>query len=522
MRDRLLQLVAATLLASCVGQHDGDVHGGGSHSPARESAEASTPAPRASTTSADDAPPDASAASASASDAGPNGVISGGGGAITGGGGPIPGAGDPPPTQDNSPRLGAKVVQLAVSGYHFCVRLANGGVSCWGDLPTQNSVFPPQPMPGLAGAIDVQIAGRSGCALFATGKVRCWGENSGGQLGDGLRAHGTCESPNRGDCSSEPVEVKGVTDAVELAVGAWTVCVRSAAGSVQCWGQLPTSLVGTRVNCLDGLNSGCSHAPVTLPEIRDARSIVLGADGYAEVCILRAEHPPHCLAFDATPFPRIPEALDVDRGRACAVVGGEVICWGDTPYGSNGDGRLDHPSAPERGPEINPPRAALGIRDAIAVALASDATCALHRDGHVSCWGLLGGGLAGDESAMHESCARLSGGPGPANVDCSATPISVPGITSAKTLALGASSACVTDTSDQLVCWGQFWSEAGSATRAATPIEGTRGITSLKMLAIGGCGVDPEGGVVCWGGRHEWMANKEFSSPTRAVRILAP
>src|SRR5207244_12126883 len=62
-------------------------------------------------------------------------------------------------------------------------------------------------------------------AVVSGGKVLGWGEGSAGQLGNGDRLD-----------SADPVEVKGLTDVVQISAGQLTACALRRDRSLYCWG----------------------------------------------------------------------------------------------------------------------------------------------------------------------------------------------------------------------------------------------------------------------------------------------
>ncbi len=65
--------------------------------------------------------------------------------------------------------------------------------------------------------------------------MACWGYNGDGQLGDGI-PEDCMGPPHEEACSTTPVEVEGVTDATEVAAGAYHSCAVLTTGHVDCWG----------------------------------------------------------------------------------------------------------------------------------------------------------------------------------------------------------------------------------------------------------------------------------------------
>lgn len=68
------------------------------------------------------------------------------------------------------------------------------------------------------------------CALLSDGTVRCWGRDFKGALGAGASDGGET-TPTVG-----PVRVADVADATQISAAGWVTCVRTAAGTVKCWG----------------------------------------------------------------------------------------------------------------------------------------------------------------------------------------------------------------------------------------------------------------------------------------------
>jgi alpha-tubulin suppressor-like RCC1 family protein len=74
--------------------------------------------------------------------------------------------------------------------------------------------------------------------------LSCWGSNSWGQLGNGSFAE------NAG-VLSDPARVKGISDAVAIAVADSHSCALSKDGTVRCWGYNEFGAVNARPRSLD-------------------------------------------------------------------------------------------------------------------------------------------------------------------------------------------------------------------------------------------------------------------------------
>jgi hypothetical protein len=143
---------------------------------------------------------------------------------------------------------------IAVGSVHSCALVRDGRVLCWGDrslgqmgnrpiLDGGNLDWNPTPyataIPGLTGAVALEAGGTFSCAILRDRTVMCWGLNDWGQLGDGTRevrigAVKTKGLTGRFDGSAAGED--GLSDVLELALGANHACAALGDGRVRCWG----------------------------------------------------------------------------------------------------------------------------------------------------------------------------------------------------------------------------------------------------------------------------------------------
>jgi serine/threonine-protein kinase len=147
--------------------------------------------------------------------------------------------------------------------------------------------------------------------------------------------------------------------------------------------------------------------------------------------------------------------------------GGAVVCWGDNAAGQLGVGdRAPHPGA----------RAVdrLG-REAIAIAVGADHTCALDDAHDVRCWG-------------HGRLVH---------------PTEVIGLHDVAQVAAGGRHDCALRSGGAVDCWGDDASgQLGSTTRAAALAVRVEGLPAITSVAAGGahsCAIARGGDVHCWG-----------------------
>ncbi len=323
-------------------------------------------------------------------------------------------------------------VEITAGGLHTCARRASGAVVCWGrnfdgqlgdgtsgvNRPTAVAVT------GLSDAVEVAAGGAHTCARRAAGTVVCWGASGNGALGDGSTTHSLCgDARTTIECSPTPVVVVGLSDAVEIVAGGGHTCARRASGAVVCWGS------GVQGQLGDGTSASFRAAPVNVTGLTDAVELAAGA---THTCARRASGEVVCWGFnlfgqigDGTRFvdrltptavASVTNAVGITAaiGHSCArVASGGVVCWGDNNWGEIGDG-THSPSTPQPTPV-----AVAGVTDAIDLAAAGAHTCALRPSGVVVCWGRNSAGELGDGSVTHEMC-----GPD----DCSPAPVVVAGL----------------------------------------------------------------------------------------------
>ncbi|MBL8950706.1 MAG: hypothetical protein JNK82_08015 [Myxococcaceae bacterium] len=115
-------------------------------------------------------------------------------------------------------------------GGYGCVCFGDGGVACWGDNwmgRSGNATDQPHaaPISSLTSGVELAL-GHHSCAVQLDAGVECWGYNASGQLGSG-------EVSIR---STIPVAVVDLPAVIEVAVGGYASCARTAGGDVYCWG----------------------------------------------------------------------------------------------------------------------------------------------------------------------------------------------------------------------------------------------------------------------------------------------
>jgi alpha-tubulin suppressor-like RCC1 family protein len=241
------------------------------------------------------------------------------------------------------------VVQISVGAAHACALLKGGTVECWGEnyleqLGNGSTTNSPTPVvvSGVSNAKQISSSGDTNCALIEGGTVKCWGSNYYGSLGDGSTT----------PLSSTAVNVVGLTNVTQVAVGVASSCALLSSGSVKCWGLNIDGELGN-----DTTTS--SSAPVTVNGLSGVSYISAGS---VNICAL--------------------------------LTTGSVECWGVNTNGELGDGNTTNSPIPV---------AVSGLSGATQIAVGDDHSCALLDSGGIECWGGNAGGQLGNGSTTDSS-----------------------------------------------------------------------------------------------------------------------
>lgn len=234
------------------------------------------------------------------------------------------------------------VIQISTLDDDVCALLAGGAVKCWGDNSGQfgaswaSGDYPnPVDVPGFDGATRIADGDDVLCGLFPGGTVKCQGNNSEGQAGQ----------PSAVTEVGAPLEVPGVSGAVDVAAGEDFTCALISGGTVKCWGDGADGRLG------QGADVDDKFAPVDVQGLNGVVKLVLGEE---HACALRSDGVVLCWGessngqsgqaadFVGTPTPPtgLGPAVDLFVGydAACAILsGGSVACWGDNQFGGLGE-----------------------------------------------------------------------------------------------------------------------------------------------------------------------------------------
>lgn len=332
---------------------------------------------------------------------------------------------------------------------------------------------------GTARAVQVAVGPRHTCARMGDGSLRCWGQNDYGQLGDGTR-----------EARPRPIPASAVSGAVvDVQAGSDFTCARRANGTVDCWGY-------NRYGELGGGAAGeRRETPAPVVRVRGASALRVGT---STACAIVGGQL-HCWGrlepdWDrANPVPRFlrsrPPIVAASVDDFACVVGQDrsLWCWG-----------ANHRPRPT----------AMGLTGVTDVVQGGLGACALRDDGTVHCWGWNDSGQLGRAFERERDTAYTN------------RPVAIPGISGARRVVAGGSHRCALLGNGTVQCWGAEWanpafpsdclvttrhsSGGGSARQwrycpTPTAIPGLRDVVDLDAHDTRTCAVTRAGAVWCWG-----------------------
>lgn len=284
-----------------------------------------------------------------------------------------------------------QVVSIEVADAHACALTAAGTVFCWGDRQGGALGDGPDTGTGRTNSTPVQVHDlgrvvalaqglgyRDSCAIVYGGKVTCWGLGHDGQLGNGTK-----------DKNLTPGFVSGLTSAVSVGVGPGFTCATTARGSEFCWGSDDKGQLG-----IGTMSEKDSTRPVQVLGVTQAVDTAVG-DSHA--CILDRSGHARCwgrnqwgqLGTGTTTLP-VARPQSVHGGRrftkisagvlyTCGLSGGQAFCWGYNRHGSLGDGTTTN--------RATPTRVAGGLTRLTTISAGAVSSLAARGDGTAWAWG---------------------------------------------------------------------------------------------------------------------------------------
>ncbi|MCX6378835.1 MAG: Ig-like domain repeat protein [Armatimonadetes bacterium] len=247
------------------------------------------------------------------------------------------------------------VLQLVGGGGFSLVLKLDGTVWAWGDNyygqlgdGTNTSRSTPVRVSGLTNVVQVAVSAAHSLAIKSDGTVWAWGDNTSGEVGDGTGGDGT-DNFNR----NTPVQISGLTGAVQVAGGWGHSLALKSNGTVWAWGANSNGQLG------DGTTTN-RNVPVQVSNSHLTGVVQIAGGGI------------HSLALTSD---------------------GLVLAWGDNTYGQIGDGTFG---------ERHTPTYVSGYTY-LQIAGGGGHSLALKSDGSMWTWGRNDSGQLGDGSNRNKS-----------------------------------------------------------------------------------------------------------------------
>jgi alpha-tubulin suppressor-like RCC1 family protein len=258
----------------------------------------------------------------------------------------------------------------------------------------------------------------------------------------------------------------GCCAATALSAGTSHTCA-VVAGEARCWGANNQGQLGRDLN-RPGVTVTSSFAPVKPPLTGTVTTIAAGAE------------------------------------HTCAIVEGEVFCWGSNSFGQLGNGS----SGPGTGGWT--PQKVAGLAGAVLIAAGGGHTCAATTSpSQILCWGRNNSGQLGDGS----NATRVA-------------PTPVPGATAPYSIAAGDSHTC-TATATSVFCWGL--NDAGQLGNPAKPPDSWAPSPawpplSASFVGLGAnhsCAGDSSGKLYCWGANGAFQVDNSREDRWEPREVLS-
>ena len=267
----------------------------------------------------------------------------------------------------------SNATEVGIGMTSSCALLSNGTIKCWGqgdsgqlgNGSTLNNPNSPVTVSGINNAISVSNGRMHACALLSTGSIKCWGKAENGQLGNGSTT-GNSSQNNQ----TIPVDVSGISNAINISAGAQESCAVLDTGSVKCWGAgfgtTPVNISSNIQNAIQ-VSTWYNQAVVldngsikfrdengTIETILEISNAIQVSNDYSTRCAVLDNASVYCqttgqYSTDGSLVSNINNAKQVStfEGHSCAALSdGTVKCWGAGGYGQLGNGATNNQNVP--------------------------------------------------------------------------------------------------------------------------------------------------------------------------------
>jgi RHS repeat-associated protein len=292
-------------------------------------------------------------------------------------------------------------------------------LACVGKFDEQGCSLTPLEVPGISTATAVSAGFEDSFALLSNGTIMGWGEDTYGQVGNGTY----CEAK---PCATSPAEVKAFGTFTEVSAGAYHTLALKSNGGVEAWGRAVEGQLGDGNTTGPTLCQGtvpCSTLPVEVKNIGNA--VAVSAGFWHGMALLKTgkvvtwgDNEEGELGngntTDADEPVEVKELNEVtaiaggDLSSMALLKNGTVMTWGWDEYGQLGNGTVTTFS--------DVPVQVSGLSEVVAIAAGNGFDLALLKNGTLMAWGKNEEGQLGNgtftQSDVPVAVSRLSGASG--------------------------------------------------------------------------------------------------------------
>lgn len=393
-------------------------------------------------------------------------------------------------------------VAVAAGSTHTCA-MSPTEVYCWGNnqfnevgpgrsiVGLPDEVLTPRKVADVEPSLSIEAGQDHTCVRTATGTVQCWGAYWEGQLGTG----------DQENMAGKVVFVPGLAGEVhQISVGSDHNCVGFTTGGVQCWGLDKSGQVGTAHNLIAAVSTASSG--YVSADLGSANTCALTAAGEMRCWgAYRATGASTTAALTPTRVQQITEpVVEIAMGyshRCARTTDGKLYCWGSSNHGESAtDAFVPEPALVQGLP-----------RDVRRVFTGYYHTCVLDASGGLYCWGKNQFGELGTGDTESSKTPRLTT------------------IGSVEQVVMGEDHSCALKSDSSVWCWGsnEFAQlGGGSSERSLLPVQVD--LTGpVKLLTSGRhhlCAVLEDDSVWCWGrNNYSQLGAASFGEESRPVRV---
>ena len=294
------------------------------------------------------------------------------------------------------------------------------------------------------------------CAVLVDGSVWCWGSANGYKLGNGQSgAQSVVPQQVQKDNTSTGEKVSYLDQVVKVVGSATFSCALRGDGTVWCWGSLEVPGIA------DGtvLSQGNASPIDGLVGVVDLTASVATVKPYGHICALTVDGTVSCwgdnlngqmgippaeaaVVLGPTPVPNLKDVSVQQVGagiyHTCALVDGEVQCWGSTEKGQTGVELGVPPNVTDVTDVTIVGEDGLGIT-ARSLSVGANHTCVIGEADTLYCWGARDYGLFDGVAGTNESPNY--------------TPLEF-ALEAIEEMSAGFGFNCVRDRKGVLSCWG--------------------------------------------------------------------